>query len=102
MFGKKSHCQHVNRFRSSPSDSLLQYWLDIDEQIAAGDDIHLRKRRIVSQVLPGKDAHITHRLVDAVALVHLDEEACHPLRRDLLRDAFPVYPGTRLLNALLV
>jgi len=37
-----------------------------------------------------------------LAFIHLDEEARHALRRDLFRNAFPVYPGTRLLNALLV
>src|ERR1017187_3929806 len=81
---------------------LLQDQLHVDEKVAADNHVHLRKRWVTGQVLPGKDAHLPHRFVYAVPRLPLDEEAPHALRRYLFSNAFPVHSSARSLNAFFV
>ena len=64
---------------------LLQARLEIDQQVAATDEVHARERRIGDEVLPREDHHLAQRLADPVAAFLLDEEPPQPLGRDVLR-----------------
>ncbi len=71
-------------------DLLLQRRLQVDEQVAAADQVDLGEGRIGQHVVPGEHAHVADRLADAVAAVHLREEAPQALRRDVVQDVLRV------------
>ena len=52
----------------------LQAGLQIDQQVAATDQLHARERRVNQEILPREDDHLPQGLADAVAAVLLDEE----------------------------
>src|ERR1700694_966853 len=68
---------------------LLHARLEVDEKIPAGDQIHLRERRIARQVLARKDAHFAHRFIDAVPPIHLHKKPPEALRGLSLQQCFP-------------
>jgi hypothetical protein len=80
-------------------DVLLQRRFQIDQQVAAADQVHLRERRIDQQVLLGKDAHIAHVLVDAVAALHLHKKAAQPFRGNVALNIFRINAVARLVDA---
>ena len=51
------------------SDAILERAVEIDHHVAAEDDIDLRERRILGQILAGEDADVTDCLADAVAAI---------------------------------
>ena len=63
---------------------LLQARLEINQQVAATDEVHARERRVADEVLPGEDDHLAQRLADPVAAFLLDEEPPQAFRRDIL------------------
>ncbi len=69
---------------------LLEGRLQIDEQVAATDQVHAREGRIGDEVLPREDDHLAQRLADTVAAFFLDEEPPQPLRRDVIGEALGV------------
>ena len=77
---------------------LLQARLEIDQQIAATDEVHARERRVGDEILPREDHHLAQRLVDAVAAFLLDEEPPQAFRRDILREALGVEAVAGLLQ----
>lgn len=48
------------------NDPLLNGRLEVDQQIAAADEIQVREGRIGRDVLPGEDAHVADRFSDLV------------------------------------
>ena len=70
--------------------TLLQRRLEVDEDVAAGDQVEMRKRRIAHDVLPREHAQVTHRLVDSIAGVLLDEKPLQSLPRHRRRNAIGV------------
>src|SRR5213593_1774168 len=52
----------------------LQILFEINKQVAAGDQIHLREGRITQKILPGEDNHLPQELGDAIIAILLDEE----------------------------
>src|SRR5262249_47278106 len=61
-------------------DFVLQQGLEINEKVAAANQIHLGKRRIVQDVVLRKNAHVTNGFADAVAALDLGKETPQPLR----------------------
>ena len=59
-------------------DLLLQFGPQVNQDVAATDQIHLGKRRIVAQVLPGEDTHVPDPLGDLITFIRLAEEAAEP------------------------
>ena len=80
-------------------DLLLQRRLQVDEHVAATDEVDLGEGWVGQHVVPGEHAHVADRLADAVAAVHLGEETPQALRRDVLRDALRVEARAGLLDA---
>src|SRR5215831_12524702 len=70
----------------------------IDEQIAATNNIHPGEGRILKNILPGKDAEIADGLADLIALLHFVKKAAQPGRRDVGHDTFLVDSRSGLLD----
>ncbi len=80
---------------------LLQPRLEVDEHVAAADQVHAAERRVPGHVMSCEDAGVADRLDHPVAAVHLGEEPLQALRRDVLRDVRQVPSRPRLLQGTL-
>lgn len=58
--------------------AALDRWSQVDQDIAAQDQVQLGERRVARQVLPREDAQIADRLVNAKVSVRPVEEAPDP------------------------
>ena len=65
---------------------LLQLRRQVDQQVAAAQDVELGEGRIHDDVLRGKDHHLADLLADPVAALVLDEEPAQALRRHVRGD----------------
>ena len=72
---------------------LLGCRLKVDQQVAAGDDIEPRERRILQDVLRGEDHEFPKFLLHAVEAVVLVEEPSQTLRRYFALDSVREDPG---------
>ena len=61
-------------------NSPLQHRLQVDEHVPAADKVDVGEGRVGEHVVPGEHANVADRLADAVAAVHLDEEAPQAFR----------------------
>ena len=83
-------------------DGLLQYGLEVDEHVAAADEIELAEGRIRKHVVRRKDDHLSDALGDEVLVVFLDEVLGKPCRRHVIGNAFREDALARLLYGLAV
>jgi hypothetical protein len=65
----------------------LHVGLEVDQQIAAADQVHSEKRRILQEILRRKGDRVPERLPDGVGVVLRFEPALEALGRDILGDA---------------
>src|SRR5258708_24170466 len=56
-------------------DAFLRLRTEVDQKVAASDQIHFRKGRILEKIVLREDAHVPHQLADLEAAINLDEEA---------------------------
>src|SRR5713226_7330934 len=82
-------------------DSFLQNRPEVDQHVAATDNVDPRKRWILKEILSSENTHITDRFVSSIATFHFDEKASQPFRRDIGRDTVRVDPCAGFLNASL-
>src|SRR4030095_16729344 len=82
--------------------AFLQARFEVDQQIAATDQVHAGERRIADHVLPGKDDDLAQGLVDAISSVLLNEEPPQPLSREVLGDALRVESVPRFVEQRIV
>ena len=68
-------------------DALLQRGAEVDQHVAATDEVELGERRVPRQVLLREYTGLPDRLADLIAAVRGHEEALQPLGRDLVLDA---------------
>ena len=61
------------------NEPLLQHRVEVNEQVAAGDEVQARERRIAERVLAREDAHFADLLRHPVTAVGIHEEAAQPL-----------------------
>ena len=81
---------------------LLQARLEVDQQVAAGDEVQARERRVADEVLAREHHHFAQRLGDAVAAGLFDEETLQPLGREVLRQGLGVQAVACFLEQRLV
>jgi len=62
-------------------DQILQVLSEIDEDIAAGDQIEPRERRVLDETMGGEYAHIAHLRHRAVGLADFGEPFIEAFRR---------------------
>ena len=79
-------------------DALLQPRLEIDEQVAAGEQVQVEEGRIGQDVVPGENAGLPSRLCDLVIAVPLHEEPPQALGRNVRRRVVGVNARARLLD----
>ena len=84
------------------NELLLQLGAEVDEDVAAGDEVELRERRIADQAVLGEDAHLAQLLDRLVGLPLSREEAREPLGRHVLGDVRGVAAMARLSEHLRV
>jgi len=79
------------------NDFLLQLLAEIDQQIATTDQVQPRERRILANVLLGKDQQVTNALVDHVstAIGLPGKETRQALRRHVAGDARRITASAR-------
>ena len=58
----------------------LQVYVQVDEQVTAGDEVQLGEGRVLDDVLQGEDGHLANLLADAVHVVVVGEIALQSLR----------------------
>src|SRR5207244_13227326 len=92
-------CSCLQGIMKNGHDPLLQNRPEVDQHIAATDNVYARKRRILEKVLPGENAHIADRFGDSIATFHFDEKATQLFRRDISRNTFRVCSCPGFLNA---
>src|ERR1700722_4232980 len=80
---------------------LLQRDAQIDEEIAATDEIYSRERRIPRDVLNRKDTNIAHLLADLIAVIGLREKLLQALRRNIRGNVLRILAVARHLNGFL-
>ncbi len=95
--------EHENALRTQGvmedrHDPLLQEGLQIDQQVAAADEIQVREGRIGRDVLAREDADVANALGDLPAPVGLDEETAPSLGLDVDHGVFQVDAGARLVD----
>src|ERR1700722_18871833 len=71
-------------------DLFLQYLAQIDQNIAATDQVKIGEGGINDHVLPRKNTHVADGFADLVDAVGLDEKAAQPFRRDIQLDVFRI------------
>src|SRR5262249_2030101 len=76
----------------------LQGWTHVDENVAAADKVHPRKRGIVKNILGSKDAQVPDRFADLESLFRLIEESTQPRRRDVGADGVFIVTGAGPLD----
>src|SRR6266446_1414532 len=65
-------------------DLLLKRRLQVNEQVAAGDQVEAGKRRVADHAVRREDAHLAQILDQMIATRFVDEEALEPRGRDRL------------------
>ena len=79
---------------------LLRLRVQIDEQVAAGDEVEFRERRVLADVLRREDDHLPNFLLDAIVAVFLGEKPRQPFARHVHGDALRVNPGAGRVDCL--
>ena len=77
----------------------------IDQEIAATDQIELRERRVLDEIVLGKNEHVADGLVDAIGAairMLLIEKVGQPLWRNVGDDAGGVNTGARMVDGFAV
>ena len=72
------------------AELALQIALEIDQQIAAGDQIELDERRVLERAVLRKQHEVAQFLFDAIVAAVLDEKALQPLLGHIGFDGFRV------------
>ena len=80
----------------------LRIGAEIDQQVAAGDQVHARKGRIAQHAMRRKHAKIAHLLGDDKAAALGGEETLAPLRRHVLKQRRGIAAGARRAESVFV
>lgn len=72
----------------------LQLGIKVDQQVAAGDEVDARERRILDDAVLREDAQLPELLDHAISVAFLHEPARQSLRRHVARDGGGVTGGT--------
>jgi hypothetical protein len=99
---KKEHPIRAQRELEGVEHSLLRVTVEINQEIAAGNQIHPRKRSVPDQVMHGEQHNLAQFTPHAVTPLVLDEEAAKALVAYVLRDRIGIKSAARLLNGRVV
>ncbi len=92
---QKKKAARVQRVVENLVDIFLQRALQVDEQVAAGDQVHTGKRGIAQHAVAGEEHHIAQFAPDAVVVPLFREKALEPLLRHIRLNGGGVNPLAR-------
>src|SRR5262245_8223889 len=87
---EEQEAMRLERIVEDRDDVPLQLAVEIDEKIAAGDQVHARKRRIAHHAMRREHAQVADRLLDDVAGAFGGEEALQPLLGNALQQGIGI------------
>ncbi|GJE69431.1 hypothetical protein CHKEEEPN_0959 [Methylorubrum podarium] len=87
---EEQHALRLQREVEDRDDAALQLGVEIDQQVAAGDEVEAGEGRILDDAVLGEDAHLPHFLDDAVGVALPHEPAREPLGADVAHDRLGV------------
>ena len=87
---QKEHAALAQREMEKGQDLALRLRAQVDEQIAAGDEVEAGERRVGQQALTGEHHRLTQFAHDLIAVVLFGEEASEPRRRHVGLDQFRI------------
>src|SRR6266852_4865899 len=79
-------------------DPLLQRDVEVDQQVAAANQIEPRKRRVAKNIVLGEDTQLANGLADLILAVDLGEKAAQALGADVDGDVFEIRPRASFLQ----
>ena len=82
----------LQRVVEERNDLPLEGRVEVDEHIAATDQVEPREGRVTQQVVPREHAEVADRLGDLVMVVDAGEVPPEPFRRDVPGDVLEVQP----------
>ena len=77
------------------NNAVLRFCFEIDQQVAATEQIELGERRVLDDVLHGEHHRVADVFLHLVAGVVLGKEAAQAFRRDVLGDVGRIVTGPR-------
>src|SRR3981189_304504 len=83
-------------------DAFLRCGVEINQKLAAGNEIELRKRRVTEKILFCEDDGLPKFGCNPVSMVFLDEKPLQPRRRDVGLDRVGVAAVARGFQRLFV
>ena len=96
---KKQHALRTKRVVERSQDPTLRERVQIDEKIAAADQVQSRERRIARHILPREQAQIANVLRNAVLAVLSHEESVEAFSRDFVQEIGVVRPPRAVCSA---
>ena len=109
QIGSRAHrfgiAQHQEAARSQRvvehrENLALQHWAEVDQHVAAQNQIEVRKGRIDDHVLAREHTHVPDWFLHLVVAIRFDEETPQALRRYILHDVLRVNARSRSGDAL--
>ena len=92
----------VERVVEQRNQPVLQFGVEIDQEIAAGDQVELGERCVAQQVVRREQADLAQVRGDPVGAVLAQEVAVQPVGRDVARDRRGIAADARDLERVLI
>src|SRR6266699_1259562 len=80
---KEDIAARIERVVECAADLLLQLAFEIDQDVPAGDQIDVRKRRVFEQIVDGEQNYIADLLTDPVVIALARKKTAQPLFADI-------------------
>src|SRR6185437_5271975 len=92
---QQEEAARIERIMERAANLLLQVAIEIDEEIAAGDQVDARERRVLQQIMNREQHDIAQLLAHAIPVSLAREEAAQALFPDIRLDRRAVAPLAR-------
>src|SRR5678815_4669331 len=79
-------------------ESFLQCAIQVDQDIPTTQQVEFGKRRVLDEILDGKNRHFTKFFFDVITVAFIEEKSPEPRRRDIFDDTVRIDSGTCRLN----
>ena len=99
---EKQHAAGIQAVVKQRHELLLHLGRQVDQQIAAAQEIQLGEGRIHDEALRGKDDQLADLAGHPAAVLILDEEPAHALGRDIRGNVFRIDARPGLVDRVLV
>ena len=90
---EQQHAAGQQRIVEGGDDGRLQLGVHVDQQVAAGHQVHAGERRVSHQAVRREGAEVAHLLGDDVAVLVAGEEAAPAFRRQAVQQRGGIAPG---------